>query len=51
MEICECRREKVEKAQKEHLYDFSNIESFRAMTFDTFNVRGRGNAKDINKSM
>ncbi len=51
MEICECRREKVDKAQKEHLYDFSNIESFRAMTFDTFNLQGRGSVKDSNKSM
>ena len=51
MEVCSCRQESVEKAQKEHLYDFSNIESFGSMTFDSFNIHGRENGKDANKSL
>ncbi|NMC28708.1 MAG: ATP-binding protein [Pelolinea sp.] len=51
MEICSCRREQVEALKKDHLYNISNVESFRAMTFETFNIHGRTNEKDANKSL
>ena len=51
MEVCTCRLEKVEEAARKNLYNFSNLESFHAMTFDTFNIHGRGNAADSNKSL
>ncbi|HOJ01183.1 MAG TPA: ATP-binding protein, partial [Anaerolineaceae bacterium] len=51
MEICVCRQEQVRKLKEEHLYNVSNVESFRSMTFDSFNIHGRTNEKDANKSL
>ena len=51
MEICVCRLEKMKKLKEEHLYNISNIEFFSSMTFDTFNIHGRTNEKDANKSL
>ncbi len=51
MEICSCRLEKMKKLSEEHLYDISNIEYFRSMTFENFNIHGRTNEKDSNKSL
>ncbi len=51
MEICTCRKEQMEKLKTEHLYDISNVESFHSMTFESFNIYGRTNQKDANKSL
>lgn len=51
MEICSCRKNQVEEAERKNLYDFSNIQSFKSMTFDSFHVEGRGTKKDSNKSL
>ncbi len=51
MEICSCRKNQVEEVERKNLYDFSNIQSFKSMTFDTFHVEGRGTKKDSNKSL
>ncbi len=51
MEICSCRREQVEKSKKDHLYAISNVASFQNMTFPSFNIHGRNNEKEANKSL
>jgi len=51
MEICTCRKEQMDKLKAEHLYDISNVESFHSMTFESFNIYGRTNEKDANKSL
>ncbi|MGV8026709.1 MAG: ATP-binding protein [Anaerolineaceae bacterium] len=51
MEICVCRKEQMDKLKAKHLYDISNVESFHSMTFESFNIYGRTDEKDANKSL
>ncbi len=41
VEICSCRQREVMRTERTRLYRLSNLNAFREMTFDTFNVQGR----------
>ena len=38
---CVCQQQKVSKAAQTRLYQMSNLESFKKMTFESFSVQGR----------
>ncbi len=42
MDVCSCRQSKIEKDENERLSRDSNLDSYSDMTFENFNVRGRG---------
>ena len=50
MQICECRKSEIEALQSEHLYNLSNIDAFKEMTFKSFKISGRDSKRDIAKS-
>ncbi len=51
LEVCECQKEKVQPDTVNRLYQVSNLDSLRGMTFDTFNASGFGNRKEVNHTL
>jgi len=51
LEVCECQMEKVQQEAVNRLYQVSNLDFLREMTFDTFNTSGFGNQQDINHTL
>ena len=51
LEVCECQKEKVQQHTVNRLYQVSNLDSLRGMTFDTFNTSGFGNRKEVNHTL
>ena len=49
LEVCECQRAEVQKAGNRRLYQISNLDAYRAMTFDSFNLTGRAGGKETHK--
>jgi DNA replication protein DnaC len=41
LQVCVCRSAEVEEADRKRLIQLSNLEAFRNMTFQNFNVKGR----------
>lgn len=41
LQICECRKEAAAQSVQERHYRSSNLEAFRGMTFEGFNIQGR----------
>lgn len=41
LQVCVCRQDEVEQAEKERLVRLSNLEAFQRMTFDSFKTKGR----------
>lgn len=41
LQICVCRQKEAANAVHQRLFRLSNLDSFRAMTFETFNMQGR----------
>ncbi|MEN6435564.1 MAG: ATP-binding protein [Anaerolineaceae bacterium] len=41
LQVCVCRSAEVEEADRQRLIQLSNLEAFRNMTFQNFNVEGR----------
>ena len=51
LEICQCQKENYQRASVQRLYSVSNLEAFKEMTFDTFDISGFNNSKEINKTL
>ena len=51
LEICECKRLEVQKSSLHRLYQLSNLDVFRQMTFETFNISGRGGMQENNNTL
>ena len=51
LEICECQRVKKQKEITRRLYQVSNLDVFKHMTFDTFKINGIGSSQEINKTL
>jgi len=51
LEICVCRKEEAQKTKFIRLYNLSNIDAFKQMTFSTFKVGGRGGKNDVNGTL
>jgi len=51
LEVCQCQKEAVQRASIQRLYRISNLEVFKEMTFDSFDICGRGSSKEINKTL
>ena len=51
LEICICRKNEIQKTELQKLYDLSNIDAFKAMTFDNFDINGHGKKGDSNKTL
>jgi DNA replication protein DnaC len=41
MEICPCRHKQVLEANRHHLYELSNLDALKDLTFESFQPRGR----------
>ncbi len=42
MDVCSCRKEHIHQAQADRRLRESNLDGYREMTFERFNVKGRG---------
>lgn len=51
VEICECQRSRKQKESTRRLYQVSNLDVLKHMTFDTFNIEGIAGGKEINKTL
>jgi DNA replication protein DnaC len=51
LEVCKCQKLEVQKSSLQRLYQLSNLDAFKQMTFDSFNSSGRGNGQDGNKTL
>ena len=51
LEVCECKKEEVQRSSLQRLYHLSNLDAFKHMTFESFNVSGRGSDKDKNNTL
>ncbi len=51
LEVCECQKLEVQKSSLQRLYHLSNLDVFKQMTFETFNIAGRGNDNNGNKTL
>jgi DNA replication protein DnaC len=52
MAICSCRQGEVAQKAHQHLYQMSNLDAFKDMNFDAFNIQGRlGLAEEQIKSL
>lgn len=51
LEVCQCQKEKVQQEAISRLYQVSNLDSLRDMTFDSFNTSGFGNQGELNHTL
>lgn len=51
LEPCSCQLENIQRASVQRLYRISNLDTFKNMTFDSFEVSGHGKQKDVNKTL
>ncbi|MCD6356226.1 MAG: ATP-binding protein, partial [Anaerolineaceae bacterium] len=51
LELCECQKSKKNKENNQRLYQISNLDAYKEMTFDTFNTKGIANSREINNTL
>ncbi len=51
LEVCQCQKETFQRASVQRLYRISNLEAFRDMTFEHFDISGREDPQKINKTL
>ncbi len=51
LEVCQCQKEEFQRASMQRLYSVSNLDAFKEMTFDNFNINGFNDNKEINKTL
>ena len=51
LEVCECHKEAVQRESVQRLYQVSNLEAFKGMTFDSFDIKGRASGKQPNHTL
>ncbi len=51
LEICECKRTIKQKESAQRLYQVSNLDVYKNMTFNAFNISGIGGNREINKTL
>ena len=51
LEVCQCQKENYQRASVQRLYHVSNLEAFKEMTFDAFDISGFNSSKEINKTL
>ncbi len=51
LEVCECQRSEKQKAINQRLYQISNLGAYKAMIFDTFDIKGIKGNRDTNSTL
>lgn len=51
LEVCDCRKKMLANEKFQRLYELSNVESFKGMTFATFNIHGRSGKKSKDNTL
>jgi DNA replication protein DnaC len=51
LEVCECQRSKKQKESTRRLYQVSNLDVFKDMTFENFEIKGISGGQEINKTL
>lgn len=51
LELCSCTQNKVQQTTVQRLYQVSNLDVFKDMTFENFQVSGRSGTHDPNKTL
>ena len=51
LEVCQCQKENVQRASVQRLYNVSNLDAFKEMTFDQFDISGFNSSNEINKTL
>lgn len=51
LEICVCQKEIIQKEKLNRLFQTSNLESFKEMTFHNFKIQGHSFGKEINQTL
>jgi DNA replication protein DnaC len=51
LEVCECQRAKKQKESTQRLYQVSNLDVFKEMTFENFDIKGISGGMEINKTL
>lgn len=51
LEVCSCQKQAVQQASIQRLYQVSNLDAFKQMSFENFSLSGREKGKMINKTL
>ena len=51
LEVCQCQKEKYQRASVQRLYQVSNLDAFKEMTFDAFDISGHNNPQVVNQTL
>jgi DNA replication protein DnaC len=51
LEVCQCQKENFQRASIQRLYRISNLDAFKEMTFDSFNICGHDSTNEVNKTL
>jgi DNA replication protein DnaC len=51
LEVCECQRAKKQKESTQRLYKVSNLDVFKDMIFENFDIKGISGGQEINKTL
>ena len=50
-EVCECQKENRQRASVQRLYTISNLDAYRNMTFESFDISGLNNKNEVNNTL
>jgi DNA replication protein DnaC len=50
-EVCECQKENHQRASVQRLYTISNLDAYRNMTFESFDISGLNNKNEVNNTL
>ncbi len=50
-EVCQCQQENHQRANVQRLYSISNLDAFRDMTFESFDISGLNNKNEVNNTL
>ncbi len=51
LEVCQCQKENYQRASVQRLYQVSNLQAFKDMTFDSFDISGHDQKKEVNRTL
>ena len=50
-EVCECQKENRQRSSVQRLYSISNLDAYRDMTFESFDISGLNNKNEVNNTL
>lgn len=51
LEVCQCRKEAFQRASVQRLYQISNLDAYKEMTFENFDISGHDDQQKVNQTL